>query len=249
MSEHIPFPKAAFDALASSEARHWWFRARNQLLVWILRSRVGEFRNFLEIGCGTGFVLDGIRHEFPDVELFGTEFFEEGLMHARQRIPSAKFEQLDARLMSDVERYDMIGAFDVIEHIDEDEVVLTNISRALRKGGHLLVTVPQHRWLWSAADERACHVRRYTRGELIDKVRGAGLEVKYVTSFVSLLMPLMWLSRQRSGQKDAETNSEFDISDATNRLLAFVMKIELKLIKFGVPLPFGGSLLVLARKP
>lgn len=248
-SGHTPFPKAAFDSLASSEARHWWFRARNRLLVWVLKSRAVKFGNFLEIGCGTGFVLEGIHREFPGAELFGTEFFDEGLVHARRRIPSARFEQLDARLMCDVERYDMIGAFDVIEHIEEDEIVLANISRALRKDGRLLVTVPQHRWLWSEGDERACHVRRYTRGELIDKVKSAGLEVEYVTSFVSLLVPLMWLSRQRGGQKTAKTNSEFDISDTTNRILEFVMKVELKLIKFGLSLPVGGSLLVLAKKP
>lgn len=248
ISGHTPFPKAAFDSLASSEARHWWFRARNRLILWVLKSRNVKFQNFLEIGCGTGFVLDGISREFPDADLFGTEYFEEGLAHARRRMPSASFEQMDARLMSDVDRYDMIGAFDVIEHIDEDETVLTNISRALRKGGHLLVTVPQHRWLWSEADERACHVRRYTRKELVDRVHKAGLDVQYVTSFVSLLVPLMWLSRQRGGQKNAEKNSEFDISDTTNRILEFVMKVELKLIQLGIRLPFGGSVLLLAKK-
>ncbi|MDQ3203392.1 MAG: class I SAM-dependent methyltransferase [Pseudomonadota bacterium] len=247
-SGHTPFPKVAFESLAASEARHWWFRARNRLILWVLRSRTGNFRNFLEIGCGTGFVLDGISRDFPEAKLFGTEYFEEGLAHARRRIPTATFEQLDARLMSDVDRYDMIGAFDVIEHIDEDEAVLANISRALHVGGHLLVTVPQHRWLWSEADERACHVRRYSRKELIERVRKAGLDVQYVTSFVSLLVPLMWLSRQRAGQKTAEKNSEFDISDTTNRMLEFVMKLELKLIQLGIHLPFGGSLLLLAKK-
>ncbi|MBZ9784463.1 class I SAM-dependent methyltransferase [Pseudomonas sp. REP124] len=247
-SEHTPFPKAAFESLASSEARHWWFRARNRLILWVLKSRAAKFQNFLEIGCGTGFVLDGISRNFPEAELFGTEYFEEGLAHARGRIPTATFEQMDARLLSDVERYDLIGAFDVIEHINEDEAVISNISRALNKNGCLLLTVPQHRWLWSEADERACHVRRYTRAELIGKVRKAGLEVQYVTSFVSLLVPLMWLSRQRRGQKNAEKNSEFDISDTTNRMLEFAMKVEFKLIQLGLPLPFGGSLLVLAKK-
>ncbi|WP_223515373.1 class I SAM-dependent methyltransferase [Pseudomonas sp. GL-R-26] len=246
--DRTPFPKAAFEALAQAEARHWWFRARNRVIIWVLKSRIGKIRNFLEIGCGTGFVLEGIHQEFPETTLSGTEFFDEGLMHARRRVPGASFEKLDARTMNDAERFDVIGAFDVIEHIDEDEQVLANLSRALHKDGHLLLTVPQHRWLWSAADERACHVRRYTRRELVDKVGRAGLEVQYVTSFVTLLVSLMWLARQRPGQKNAEVNSELDISDRTNRLLEFVMKIELGLLKAGITFPLGGSLLLLAKK-
>lgn len=246
--DRTPFPKTAFEALALAEARHWWFRARNRVIIWVLKSRIGKIRNFLEIGCGTGFVLEGVHQEYPETTLSGTEFFDEGLMHARRRVPSASFEKLDARAMNDTEQFDVIGAFDVIEHIDEDEQVLANLSRALHKDGHLLLTVPQHRWLWSAADERACHMRRYTRRELVDKVGRAGLEVQYVTSFVTLLVPLMWLARQRPGQKNAVVNSEFDISDRTNRLLEFVMKIEFGLLKAGITFPLGGSLLLLAKK-
>ena len=246
--DRTPLPKSAFEALALAEARHWWFRACNRVIIWLLKSRIGKIRNFLEIGCGTGFVLEGIHQEYPETTLSGTEFFDEGLMHARRRVPSASFEKLEARAMNYAERFDVIGAFDVIEHIDENEQVLANLSRALHKNGHLLLTVPQHRWLWSAADERACHVRRYTRRELVDKAGRAGLEVQYVTSFVTLLVPLMWLARQRPGQKNAVVNSEFEISDRTNRLLEFVMKIEFGLLKAGITFPLGGSLLLLAKK-
>jgi len=247
-SDRTPFPKSAFEVLALAEARHWWFRARNRVIMWVLKSRIGNIHNFLEIGCGTGFVLEGIHLAYPEATLHGTEFYEEGLAHARRRLPKANFEKLDARTMADVEEFDVIGAFDVIEHIEEDEQVLSNLSRALHKNGHLLLTVPQHKWLWSAADERACHVRRYTRRELITKVKGAGFDIQYVTSFVSFLVPLMWLARQRTGQKDAEVNSEFNISERTNRVLELVMKVELGFLKTGITFPFGGSLLLLARK-
>lgn len=239
-SDRNPFPKSAFEVLALAEARHWWFRARNRVIMWILKSRIGNIHNFLEIGCGTGFVLEGIHQAYPEATLHGTEFYEEGLAHARRRLPKANFEKLDARTMTDVEGFDVIGAFDVIEHIEEDEQVLTNLSRALHKNGHLLLTVPQHKWLWSAADERACHVRRYTRRELIAKVKGAGFEIRYATSFVSFLVPLMWLARQRTGQKDAEVNSEFNISERTNRILELVMKVELVFFKGRYHVPLRG---------
>ena len=243
-----PFPPGSFKGLAKAEAGHWWFRSRNRLILWVLRTRVAPFQSFLEIGCGTGFVLEGIAKAFPNTMLFGSEYFDEGLTHARVRLPQAALSQLDATQLSESERYDVIGAFDVLEHIEEDDRVLDNVSRALKSRGCLLVTVPQHRWLWSVVDEQACHVRRYTREELVGKVRSAALSVDFVTSFVSLLVPLMWLSRWRARDEGYDPMAEFRIPAWLNGLLEGVMRLELGLIKLGVRWPVGGSLLLLARK-
>jgi len=243
-----PFPIESFDQLAEAEAGHWWFRARNRLLLWVLQRKVKTFNRFLEIGCGTGFVLNGIRSAFPNAELAGSEYFEEGLVHARRRIPTATFTQLDACEMSEKECYDAIGAFDVIEHIERDELVLTNLFNALRPGGYLLLTVPQHQWLWSIVDEHACHVRRYSQTELKDKVLAAGLKPLYVTSFVSLLVPLMYLSRLRARQDNHDPMSEFKIPGWMNWVLEQVMRVEHLLLKLKIRFPIGGSLLMLARK-
>ena len=242
------FPLSAFNELAEKEAGHWWFRSRNQILLWVFKQYIGNFQRFLEIGCGTGFVLEAIHNANPSAKMYGSEYFEEGLAHARKRVPSANLSQLDAREMLEIEYYDVIGAFDVIEHINEDEMVLSNISRALKQGGALLVTVPQHRWLWSPADEYAGHVRRYTRAELVRKVTRSGLTVEYMTSFVSLLVPIMWLSRLRSNNGNYDLMDEFQIPNWLNRLLEMIMTFELGLLKFGMTLPIGGSLLLLARK-
>ena len=150
--------------------------------------------------------------------------------------------------MDEEELYDVIGAFDVIEHINEDELVLSNLSHALKSRGTLLITVPQHRWLWSAVDEDSGHVRRYTHSELVRKVTQSGFTVNYVTSFVSLLVPLMWLSRLRTKSRNTKPLDELHISSWLNRLLEIIMFIELGLIKIGIKLPFGGSLLLLASK-
>lgn len=247
-SDRLPFPSDAFVKLAEAESGHWWFRARNRLLLWVLATKVKPFHRFLEVGCGTGYVLEGIRKIYPSAKLFGAEYFEEGLVFARKRIPTATFRQLDATTMNDAECYDVIGAFDVIEHIEQDETVLGNLARAIIPGGALIITVPQHRWLWSAVDEQACHVRRYTRKELVNKVNCAGLTVDYATSFVSLLVPLMWVSRLRARKRNDDPMSEFRISRWLNSGLEMVMCLELALLKFGVRFPIGGSLLVVAKK-
>jgi SAM-dependent methyltransferase len=242
------FPPSSFNQLATAEAQNWWFCSRNQILLWVLKTHVGSFNRFLEIGCGTGFVLEEISKAFSAAKLHGSDYFAEGLVHARRRVLTASFTQLDARTMQDVDRYDAIGAFDVIEHINEDELVLANLSRALKRGGAMLITVPQHRWLWSAVDEYSCHVRRYTRKELMEKVKRSGLTVEYVTSFVSLLVPLMWLSRLRVSDTNFDPMKEFRIPVWLNRFLALFMSIELGLLKIGFRFPIGGSLLLCAKK-
>jgi SAM-dependent methyltransferase len=151
--------------------------------------------------------------------------------------------------MSDVNAYDCIGSFDVIEHIDDDECVLFNFHRALRPGGFLLLTVPQHPWLWSAADDYAHHVRRYTYPELRRKVRASGFRIEYCTSFVSLLLPLMALQRLSSRHQTYNLEDEFKISPLLNAVLYLVMQLELLLLRLGLRFPAGGSLLLLARKP
>jgi len=245
----FPFPSSAFRYLAAAESKHWWFRTRNQLIIWILRSKARKIRNFLEVGCGTGFVISGIAKVFPSLELEASEYFEDGLVFARQRLPQCRFHQLDATAMAEVDAYDCIGTFDVIEHIDADERVLSNFNRALRTGGFLLLTVPQHPWLWSAADDYAHHVRRYTVQELRRKILNAGFRIEYCSSFVSLLLPLMALRRLSTHNQNYNPDDEFKISPLLDAALYLVMQLELLLLRLGLRFPAGGSLLLLARKP
>lgn len=247
--DNDPFPSHTFSYLASAEASHWWFRSRNQIIIWMLGSKAKGLKNFLEVGCGTGFVISGIARAFPSLCLEASEYFEDGLVFAKQRVPACTFRQLDATAMAEHDTYDCIGSFDVIEHIESDELVLSNFHRALRPGGLLLLTVPQHPWLWSAADDYAHHIRRYRRSDLLRKVRSAGFRIEYSASFVSLLLPIMALQRISSRDKPYDPDSEFKISPFLNNLLFLVMQLELILLRLGLRFPAGGSLLLLARKP
>ena len=94
-------------------------------------------------------------------------------------MPGVTLFQMDARFVPFEEEFDVIGAFDALEHIKEDEDVLREIFRATKEGGGIILTVPQHPFLWSQMDEISHHYRRYTRRGLIDKVQRAGFEVVY----------------------------------------------------------------------
>lgn len=239
-----------FAELARLEAANFWFLARNQLILWALQKHFKNTQNFLEIGCGTGFVLSGIAQVLPQISLSGSEISTHGLAHATQRIPQANFFQMDARAIPFGAEFDTIGAFDVIEHINEDEAVLAQISCALRPGGGMLLTVPQHKFLWSQVDEHAFHVRRYHAPELRTKIERAGFKVLTMTSFVSLLLPLMFISRlaRRKTQQNFDVLAELRLNSATNFALKSALDFERVLIRAGVRFPFGGSLLVAAQK-
>lgn len=239
-----------FAELAALEENNFWFRARNRLIVWALQRYAPAFSDFLEVGCGTGYVLQGVAAAFPQAHVCGTEAQTEGLQFAAGRVPAATFLQMDARQMPFDTEFDVIGAFDVIEHIGEDETVLAQMHRALRPGGHLLLTVPQHPFLWSEYDVRAHHVRRYTGSELRTKLARAGFGVVKMTSFVSILLPLMMLSRMtRSTESpDYDPLAELRIGRVTNTVLELALDAERVLIRAGLSLPFGGSLLAVARR-
>lgn len=243
-----PFPKDSYKDLFEAEKEHWWFKSRNNLILWILENKIGAFQDFLEVGCGTGYVIKGISEKFISVTLNASEYHEEGLIYARKRLPNCKFTKLDVTTMTEIDAYDCIGSFDVLEHINDDQVVLENLYRSLRLGGYLIITVPQHPWLWSQADHLAHHIRRYTSSDLIRKARIAGFRIEYKTSFVSLLLPIMAIQRLSSRNETYDANSEFRISKLLNIILYCVMSLEIQFLKWGARLPAGGSLLLLARK-
>lgn len=239
-----------FAKLAPLEESNFWFRARNTLLMWALGKYGQSFQSFLEIGCGTGYVLSGVARQYPDTKLYGSEIFIDGLAFASARVPSAELMQMDARHIPFHEEVDVVGAFDVLEHIEEDEQVLDEIRNALKPDGILMISVPQHRWLWSPADDHACHVRRYTAGELHKKIRAAGFEILRSTSFVSFLLPAMLLSRLKSskGQAEYDATDELKLPKILNAVFYGIMRLELGLIKLGFNFWAGGSRLVVARR-
>ena len=127
---------------------------------------------------------------------------------------------MDARKVPFQGEFDVIGAFDVIEHIDEDEDVLREMYSAIKPGGGIILTVPQHDWLWSETDVYAHHKRRYSRKELRSKVERAGFRVEYMTSFVSVLLPALMISRYRIKRAGTfETEMESNVHPVVNRVL------------------------------
>ncbi len=132
---HQSYNPDYFKNLFHLESGNFWFSSRNLLLIWSMDKFFPNANSFLEIGCGTGFVLSGLHKHYPYINLAVSEIFAEGLEFAKQRTPNVKLFQMDARNMPFEDEYDIIGAFDVIEHIEEDELVLSQMYKAVKPGG------------------------------------------------------------------------------------------------------------------
>lgn len=243
------FPVGGFKQLFDVEANSFWFRSRNDLILWALEKYSPKFSSLLEIGCGTGFVLKGIADKFPNAEMTGSEIYSSGLAYAARRLPNSTLVQLDARRLPYNAEFDAIAAFDVIEHISEDVEVLKKIHHSLKPDGLCLITVPQHQWLWSKVDVEACHRRRYSASDLHRKLTQTGFRTLKSTSFVTLLLPLLLLARLSSKwTKDSKVSVGLELNPLVDKLLAAIMFIERALIRLGVTFAVGGSRLVIARK-
>ncbi len=239
----------AFARLLAAEERSFWFRARRRLLVATLDRHFPHAASFLEVGCGNGHVLAGVAARHPDMHVAGSDLSAAGLAHARERVPHAQLVQADARELPFAQEFDVVGAFDIVEHVADDRRVLSAMRAAVKPGGGVIVSVPQHPWLWSEADRFSGHQRRYRRRELADKLADAGLRVRAMTSFVTFPLPLMAASRawERVSRAPYDPAREFALPAALDRILERALDAEAALIARGVSLPAGGSLLAVAQ--
>ena len=247
---HESYNPAWYEELARLEEGNFWFRARNRMIAWLCRRHLPAKASFLEIGCGTGYVLHMLRREFPEWRMTASEVFLDAFRFASQRVDaSVRMQQFDGRSIPYREEFDVIGAFDVIEHVADDAAILREIHAALKPDGLLVGSVPQHRFLWSRYDELGHHFRRYEPNELDAQLASCGFRMVETTSFNTLLLPLMWLSRRaRRISDDADLLDELRIGRATNGLLAGVLAIEFALVRLGIRWPAGGSRIFVAAK-
>jgi SAM-dependent methyltransferase len=250
-----------FEALFKAEDRHFWFRARNEVIGSLVEQVVSSLSpgyRVLEVGCGTGNVLRMLEQKCPRGFVMGMDLFEEGLRFARQRI-SCPLIAGDAGKPPFAVQFDLIGMFDVLEHLEDDQRVLADLNRMLVPGGALLLTVPAHPELWSYFDVAACHCRRYRLEELRQKLSARGFEITYITEFMTALFPLAWVKRrlfvsQRAiaapaTQRDRDLAlRELRIVPLLNGLMLLLLSLEIKWIARRRRLPLGTSILAVARK-
>lgn len=249
------FDDESFGDLAESEESSFWYVPRNNLIAWTLGKYFPDAKSFYEMGCGTAIVLMGLHEKNPSLKLTGSDIYPSGLEVAKARMG----DNVDALFQSDAhgipyrDEFDVIGAFDVIEHIDDDVGAMHELMQTLKPGGGAIFVVPRHMFMWSIMDDLACHKRRYGRRQFDARVREAGFEIIRTFSFGMLTLPLQYFSRKimqrfRKGEKMADY-LELKVSPLTGFVLRVLFEIDQIPVRLGVNYPFGASLVVVARRP
>jgi SAM-dependent methyltransferase len=233
------------------EDRHWWFRGRREILVGLLDRHVGPdptaTRPVLDVGCGTGAMLETLARygcvEGVDSEQAAIDFcHQRGLSNvSRATVPPLPFPD---------GRFELVTAFDFLEHVDDDTAALREIRRVLKPDATCFMTVPAHGFLWSDHDRISHHRRRYGARGLRERLVAAGLEPRRITYFNSLLFAPVaavrlgqrLLPRRDSPRSDLELPGQ---TSAVNRLLSRVFAAEAALLSRR-DLPVGVSLLAIA---
>jgi SAM-dependent methyltransferase len=233
--------RMAYRRMAAHDARHWWYTGRRDILDSLIRRRVALPRaaRILEIGCGTGHNLAMLRR-FGEVD--AVEVDPEARAIASGRLGRPVMDSALPALpgIAD-ESYDLVALCDVLEHVEADGDALRTVARKLRPSGRVLLTVPAHRWLWSAHDEINHHKRRYTRSALRAAAADAGFTIDMLSYFNTLLFPLAVAARLASLATGKEDSGDAVPPAPLNRALEAIFRLERYAIG-RVPFPPGLSL-------
>lgn len=249
MNESISFPQDGNENSFQIEDRSFWYRQRNRLILFVMSKHLKPGA-FADIGGGNGYVATAVQNNFPYLRTILIEPGPRGCENAKKRGMKETFNATLEQFNS-IEKFDNIGIFDVLEHIENDSLFLENISRRLATGGKLFITVPAYKFLTSYDDDLAGHFRRYTLSDLKRKLKERGFEVEFGSYFFMTLIPLIFFFRTLpyllGRQVQSDMNSDHEES-VVSRLVENLIRLENKFLYKMNFLPFGASILICAKK-
>lgn len=240
--------------LSGMEEKYFWHKGRREIIYQIIKDWAGDKISnlrMLELGCGNGNILQYLKKKGIDVE--GGDISFEGLVFCKKivDIPLCQIDALNTPFVS--ESYDIVGLFDIMEHLADDQLLLREAYRICKKGGLIIVTVPAYKSLWSYFDEISGHKRRYSKKELVSKLQKAGFKAKKISYYMFFLFPLYWAFRKLNiSKKDSKSIAPSKLTEqkyipVVNSLFLLFLRIEKWLLK-KIDLPFGASLICVAKK-
>jgi SAM-dependent methyltransferase len=225
------------------QPEYWWYRARADLLQEVFGPSTAGARRVLDVGSADAPSVKWLRGDHLRVML---DIFPEGLVPGQGVCGSAMALPFADQV------FDVVCAFDVVEHCEDDELALSELTRVLAPGGRLLLSVPAYQWAWSDHDVRAGHHRRYSRPRLHRLVVDAGLSVTRCTYAFGSTFPLFVAERvarrlrRFAGQSPGSRLPS--VSSRAERILMLLSALDRRILHRW-DLPVGSSVFLAATRP
>lgn len=233
--------RQVYERMDANEAGHWWFVGRRRIIETAIQRLIPlpENADILEAGCGTGGNL-ALLSRFGALDAFEYDPIAREISAKKSGLVVSA-GALPDDIPFDQKCYDMVGLFDVLEHIEDDQATLTQLAARLKPNGRVLLTVPAMPWLWSRHDERHHHFRRYTRKSIQEAADKAGILVEKSFYFNTLLLPLAIGSRALKAVTNSASADDSMPSPWVNQVLTATFSSERHLAG-RLPMPAGLSL-------
>ena len=240
--------KAEYEKLAAREQVHWWHVSRRRILATALENlHLPDTARILEVGSGTGGNLRMLSN-FGQLDAMEADGDARAIAAQATGVPIAR-GALPTDIPYPERTFDVVAAFDVIEHIDDDQHSVRALYSVTKPGGWFVSTVPAYGWMWSEHDELLHHKRRYTLGPYTSMIEAAGFRVRKGSYFNTFLFPLAAGVRLAQEILGKSANAERTVPRRTvNKILAAIFSAEAPLLRT-LSFPFGMSILVIAQRP
>jgi SAM-dependent methyltransferase len=249
----VSYPEEGNQNCLALEESSFWFEHRNDCILEMVR-RYPPAGTIFDLGGGNGYVANGLQQAGFSAALVepGLNGVENAARRGVNLLICSTLE--DARFHNGT--LPAVGAFDVLEHIADEETFLAEIYRSLIPGGRFYLTVPAYQGLWSVDDEYAGHYRRYTRKRLSASLARAGFQVEMITYIFFMLPPPIYVFRvlpSRLGLRkrqdwEAYSREHYRRNDLVGQLLRRLLAWEIARLRAGKIVPVGGSCLAVATR-
>ena len=230
------------------EKEHWFFRVRRNIFLYFIKKNVQSDSRIFDFGCGSGYLVGELQRR--GFNAWGMDFEKEAIDYGINSGVNNLALGTGDKINHPDASFDLVTAFDVLEHIDNEKPVVDELARILKPGGKMIITVPAYMWLWGVQDEVSHHFRRYTLGSLMEVFKKvAELKIIRKTYYVTLLFLPIAIVRLFSRWFNIKNRqSDFNITNPIlDPIFYLISGLELQALKL-IDYPFGVSILIILEK-